>query len=76
MNPFQGMSLAVFGPGLLGGSLLLDARARGVRELRVWGRREESLRQVRERGLADLASTDAQVPTGRISSSFVCLWVA
>ena len=61
MNPFQGMSLAVFGPGLLGGSLLLDARAHGVRELRVWGRREESLRQVRERGLADLASTDAQV---------------
>lgn len=61
MNPFQGMSLAVFGPGLLGGSLLLDARARGVRELRVWGRREESLQQVRDRGLADLASTDAQV---------------
>ena len=55
------MSLAVFGPGLLGGSLLLDARARGVRELRVWGRREASLQQVRDRGLADLASTDAQL---------------
>ena len=53
------MSLAIFGPGLLGGSLLLEARAKGVRELRVWGRREASLAQVRQRGLADLASTDA-----------------
>ena len=60
MNPFQGMSLAVFGPGLLGGSLLLEARAQGVRELRVWSRREPSLAQVRALGLADLASTDAR----------------
>ena len=60
MNAFLGTSLAVFGPGLLGGSLLLDARAMGLRELRVWARRGESLDQVRERGLADLASTDAR----------------
>ncbi len=65
MNPFQGTSLAIFGPGLLGGSLLIEARAKGVRELRVWGRREASLTQVRERGLADFCSTDAQeVATG------------
>ena len=59
MKPLSEMSLAVFGPGLLGGSLLLDARLHGVGELRVWGRREESLAQVRQRGLADVASTDA-----------------
>lgn len=60
MNLFHGLSLAVFGPGLLGGSLLLDARAQGVRELRVWGRRDASLDQVRARGLADFAGTDAR----------------
>ena len=60
MNLFQGMTLAVFGPGLLGGSLLMEARAAGVKELRVWGRREASLAKVRSRGLADLASTDAK----------------
>ena len=54
------MSLAVFGPGLLGGSLLLEARAKGVRELRVWGRRQPSLSQVRDRGLADVTGTDAR----------------
>ncbi len=60
MNLLPQLSLAVFGPGLLGGSLLLDARKAGVRELRVWARREERLGPVRDRGLADLASTDAR----------------
>ncbi|MES2705769.1 MAG: prephenate dehydrogenase/arogenate dehydrogenase family protein [Verrucomicrobiota bacterium] len=59
MFPFSDTTLAVFGPGLLGGSLLLEARARGVRQVRVWGRRETSLQQVRERNLADFSSTDA-----------------
>lgn len=59
MKSLSDISLAVFGPGLLGGSLLLDARLRGVGELRVWGRREESLAQVRRQDLADFASTEA-----------------
>lgn len=60
MFPFSDTTLAVFGPGLLGGSLLLDARAHGVREVRVWARSEKSLEKVRERQLADFASTDAR----------------
>ena len=59
MTSLKELRLAVFGPGLLGGSLLHDARALGVRELRVWARREESLAAVRALGLADFASTEA-----------------
>lgn len=60
MFPFSDLTLAVFGPGLLGGSLLHEARARGVREVRAWARRPESLDKVRERNLADLVSADAR----------------
>lgn len=59
MTPLENIRLAVFGPGLLGGSLLHDARALHARELRVWARREESLTAVRGHGLADFSSTDA-----------------
>lgn len=44
----------------MGGSLLIEARALGFRQLRVWARREASLSAVRERGLADFTSTDAR----------------
>lgn len=59
MTSLENIRLAVFGPGLLGGSLLHDARALHARELRVWARRKESLTAVRDRGLADFFSTDA-----------------
>lgn len=59
MTSLKDTRLAVFGPGLLGGSLLHDARTLRARELRVWARREESLAAVRRAGLADFASTDA-----------------
>ena len=65
MTSLKDTRLAVFGPGLLGGSLLHDARALGLRELRVWARREESLSAVRALGLADFTSTNAaQVAQG------------
>lgn len=53
-------SIAILSPGLLGGSLAMAIRRRmpGT-ELRVWGRREESVEKVRAAGLADEASTDA-----------------
>lgn len=60
MKSFQDTILAIFGPGLLGGSLLLDARGHGVRQLRVWARRPETLTKVRERNLCDFAATDAR----------------
>ncbi len=53
------LTLAVFGPGLLGGSLLHDARALNFKSLRVWARREESLGEVQSLGLADFTSTRA-----------------
>jgi prephenate dehydrogenase len=53
-------SIAILGPGLLGGSLAMAIRRRmpGT-ELRVWARRTESIEKVRGLGLADEASTDA-----------------
>lgn len=52
--------LAVFGPGLLGGSILLAARASGRFEVAAWGRREDAVAELRARGMADRASTDAR----------------
>lgn len=53
-------SIVILSPGLLGGSIALAVRERmpGV-EIRVWARREESVRRVFEMGIADAASTDA-----------------
>lgn len=51
--------IAVFGPGLMGGSLLMALRRRrpGV-HLAAWARRPEALDTIRHRGLADRVSTD------------------
>lgn len=59
MTSLKDLRIAVFGPGLLGGSLLHDARALEAGELRVWARRDEALEKVRAAKLADFASTDA-----------------
>ncbi len=58
MTSLKDIRLAIFGPGLLGGSLLHDARALGAADLRVWARRKESLTDVHEAGLADFSSID------------------
>ncbi len=64
-------SIAVLGPGLLGGSLLHDARRLGFRDIRAWARKEEVVRQIRDLKLADIASTDlAEVVRG---ASFLVL---
>jgi prephenate dehydrogenase len=52
-------SITIVGPGLLGGSIALAAAKRGYRgELRVWGRREEAVREVEAAGAVSLATTD------------------
>ena len=52
--------IAVFGPGLMGASLLMALRAkRPEAKLSVWARRDEAVAEVMRRGLADSASTDA-----------------
>ncbi|WP_411845146.1 prephenate dehydrogenase/arogenate dehydrogenase family protein [Roseibacillus persicicus] len=43
-------TVAVLGPGLLGGSVGLAAKERGLGEVRFWGRSEEKLLAVREAG--------------------------
>ena len=49
--------LAVIGPGLLGGSLCLAARAKRLAgAVSLWGRRPEVLREATERGFADETS--------------------
>jgi prephenate dehydrogenase len=51
--------IAILGPGLLGGSLLMALRERlPEANLRAWARRQESVDAVLLAGLADLASTD------------------
>lgn len=59
-------TLAILGPGLLGGSLAGAVRRAGVaREVRVWARREESAQRVVDRGWADFASAEVEaVVTG------------
>lgn len=51
-------SMAILGPGLLGGSLALAVRAQMPHvHVRLWGRREEPLEYARSSGAAHLAST-------------------
>ncbi len=56
--PASPTRIAILGPGLLGGSLLLALRERhpGLK-LSVWARREEAAREVLDRGLADVATS-------------------
>ena len=58
-QPFS--RIAIFGPGLLGGSLALAIRQRlpGV-EIALWGRRQEVLEQARGLCMADVLSTDVK----------------
>ncbi len=59
MNPFPFQRIAIFGPGLLGGSLALACHARHPEvRVRVWGRREAAVRALADAALAELASTD------------------
>ena len=53
--------LAVFGPGLLGGSLAGAVRRAGLAdEIHVWARRVEAAEQVVARGWADLGTSDVR----------------
>lgn len=58
--------IAVFGPGLLGGSLALAVRKRMPHtEVRVWCRRDEAAADVLARGIAAVASSSVgEVATG------------
>ena len=53
-------SIAILGPGLLGGSLALDLAAAGVADLRLWARREEARAEAEPLGLAPNFTTDLE----------------
>jgi len=56
----QKQTIAIFGPGLMGGSLVMALRRRSPQtQLRVWGRRAEALEELQKRGLGDVFSTNA-----------------
>ena len=51
-------SIAILGPGLLGGSLALDLAAAGAADLRLWARRESVRADADALGLAPYFTTD------------------
>jgi prephenate dehydrogenase len=67
-------SIAIFGPGLMGGSLLMALRARQPQaRLRVWGRRPEALAELQSRGWADFCSTKAAEVADGAEAIVLCL---
>lgn len=57
--PAPERSIAILGPGLLGGSLALALKKCWPQsQVRLWGRREAAVQDVLLRGIADMASTD------------------
>jgi prephenate dehydrogenase len=50
--------IAILGPGLLGGSLMLDLKKRGGVTVATWGRREKTVREIMRKKMAHEASTD------------------
>jgi prephenate dehydrogenase len=51
-------SLAILGPGLLGGSIALAARRAGGFRTGLWARRAEAVAEIAALGIADAVSTD------------------
>jgi prephenate dehydrogenase len=67
-------SVAIFGPGLMGASLLMALRERcpAVR-LGAWARRAEALKELQECGLADFVSTDAAKVASEAELAVLCV---
>jgi prephenate dehydrogenase len=67
-------SIAILGPGLLGGSLALAVRERvSGAQIRVWARRQDRLEAVRCLGIADEVSTDAAEIAAGASLIIFCM---
>jgi len=66
--------VAVFGPGLMGASLLMALRERSPQtKLSVWARRKEAANETIERGLADSAHTDPAEAVAGAAAVVLCL---
>lgn len=67
-------SIAVFGPGLMGGSLLMALRQRSPQvKLGAWARREEALTQLSARQLVDFCGVDAAEVAEQADLIVLCL---
>jgi prephenate dehydrogenase len=67
-------SIAVFGPGLMGGSLLMALRQCVPQaKLGAWARREEALEQLSARQLVDFADVNATEVAAQASLIVLCL---
>ena len=72
--PTLPLSVAVFGPGLMGGSLLMALRQRSPQtKLGVWARRAEAVEEVRSRGLIDFGGTEAADVAADCDLAVLCL---
>lgn len=67
------MNLAILGPGLLGGSIALAARARGSHRVAMWARRAEAVAEVAALGVADRVSTDLRSIVADASLVVLCV---
>lgn len=66
--------VAVVGPGLMGASLLMALRKKSPEtKLTAWARREEAACELRERGLADSASTDPATAISGAEAVVLCV---
>jgi len=67
-------SVAIFGPGLMGASLLMALRERCPNtRLGAWARRAEALTELQERGLVDFVSTDAAKLASEAEAAVLCV---
>lgn len=74
MTPFQPERIAILGPGLLGGSLLMAIRQRlPSAQLSVWARSESAVDKVKALQLADVASTSLQEAVHQADFIVLCV---
>ena len=67
-------SVAVFGPGLMGGSLLMALRARSPRtKLGAWARKPEAIEELKALGLIDFGATNAADVARQTRLAVICL---
>lgn len=65
--------VAIFGPGLIGGSVALALRARSPgTKISIWGRRPEQLAEILRRGIADSVETDPAAAVSGADIAVLC----
>ncbi len=74
MNLFQSKRIAILGPGLLGGSLLMAIRQHlPTVHLSVWARSPSAIEKVMALKLADIATTDLSVAVDHADFIILCV---